>query len=548
MTIYDEAWVERMEAEFKRLEAEGLYHPEQEHASCGVGLVVAIDGKPRRQVVESAIKALKAIWHRGAVDADGKTGDGAGIHVQIPVGLLRGPGAAHRAPAARRAAGGRAGVPAAKRLRRTGGGADDRRDRSPAHGILYLWLAARAGRYLGARAEGQRDAARDRADPDLELQGRRRGDLRARALRHPAADREGGGGHPRLLRLLDELPVGDLQGDDAGRGGQRLLPGPAGPALRLGLRDLSPAVFDQHLPAVVAGAAVPDARPQRRDQHAEGQPQLAAEPRDPHELGLFRRARRGHQADRPAGVVELGGARQRLRGAGPRRADRADGEVDAGARGLVEARDQDAAELAGHVRLFERGDGALGRTGRPRDDRRSLGVRRARPQRPPADALRRDRRRAGDGRVGGRHGADRRPDRGREGCAGAGAAARRRHGRGQALPRRRDQGSDGRLAALRRVGGLDHRPRGGRGRHRGDGALRRRRAPPPADRRRLFDRGARDRARRDGRGRQGGHRLDGRRHAARGALDQVPAAQPLLPPELQPGDQPADRLACASIG
>ena len=106
MTIYDEAWVERTEAEFKRLEAEGLYHPEQEHASCGVGLVVAIDGKPRRQVVESAIKALKSIWHRGAVDADGKTGDGGGDPRADPGGLLRGPGAADRASAAGRAAGG----------------------------------------------------------------------------------------------------------------------------------------------------------------------------------------------------------------------------------------------------------------------------------------------------------------------------------------------------------------------------------------------------------------------------------------------------------
>jgi glutamate synthase domain-containing protein 1 len=35
--------------------------------------------------VEKGINALKAVWHRGAVDADGKTGDGAGIHVQIPV-------------------------------------------------------------------------------------------------------------------------------------------------------------------------------------------------------------------------------------------------------------------------------------------------------------------------------------------------------------------------------------------------------------------------------------------------------------------------------
>ena len=217
MTKYDDAWVAAKEAEFARLEAEGLYRPEQEHASCGVGLVVAIDGKPRRQVVENGIKALKSIWHRGAVDADGKTGDGAGIHVQIPVGVLRGPGAAHRAPAARRAAGGGADLPAAQRLRGAGGGADDRRDRSAAHGLLHLRLAARAGRHLGARAEGQRDPAGDRADPDLERQGRRRGDLRARALRDPAADREGGGRDPRLLHLLDVLPVDHLQGDDAGR-------------------------------------------------------------------------------------------------------------------------------------------------------------------------------------------------------------------------------------------------------------------------------------------------------------------------------------------
>jgi hypothetical protein len=63
----------------------GLYKAEDEHSSCGVGLVVSINGKPARKVVENGINALKAVWHRGAVDADGKTGDGAGIHVQIPV-------------------------------------------------------------------------------------------------------------------------------------------------------------------------------------------------------------------------------------------------------------------------------------------------------------------------------------------------------------------------------------------------------------------------------------------------------------------------------
>ncbi|MCS6920797.1 MAG: hypothetical protein NZM07_02570, partial [Elioraea sp.] len=55
-----------------------------EHDACGVGLIAAIDGKPSRAVVQAGIDALKALWHRGAVDADGKTGDGAGIHVEIP--------------------------------------------------------------------------------------------------------------------------------------------------------------------------------------------------------------------------------------------------------------------------------------------------------------------------------------------------------------------------------------------------------------------------------------------------------------------------------
>jgi glutamate synthase (NADPH) large chain len=73
------------EAERQRIAAEGMYRPELEGDACGVGLVAATDGKPQRRVVTAAIDALKAVWHRGAVDADGKTGDGAGILVEIPV-------------------------------------------------------------------------------------------------------------------------------------------------------------------------------------------------------------------------------------------------------------------------------------------------------------------------------------------------------------------------------------------------------------------------------------------------------------------------------
>ncbi len=62
----------------------GLYSPRDEHDACGVGMIAAIDGVPRRAIVEKGIEGLRSLWHRGAVDADGKTGDGAGIHIQLP--------------------------------------------------------------------------------------------------------------------------------------------------------------------------------------------------------------------------------------------------------------------------------------------------------------------------------------------------------------------------------------------------------------------------------------------------------------------------------
>ena len=72
------------EKNLKKLKEKFVYHENMEHDSCGVGLVVSTEGKKSRQVVESGIEALKAVWHRGAIDADGKTGDGAGINIEIP--------------------------------------------------------------------------------------------------------------------------------------------------------------------------------------------------------------------------------------------------------------------------------------------------------------------------------------------------------------------------------------------------------------------------------------------------------------------------------
>jgi glutamate synthase (NADPH/NADH) large chain len=83
------AFMAAYEANLRRLAAAGADDLDLGRDACGVGCVVAIDGKPRREVVVKGIEALKAVWHRGAVDADGKTGDGAGIHVEIPQDFFR---------------------------------------------------------------------------------------------------------------------------------------------------------------------------------------------------------------------------------------------------------------------------------------------------------------------------------------------------------------------------------------------------------------------------------------------------------------------------
>ena len=80
MTDYTKTYLENRQ---KLIDAHA-YDPRDESDACGVGLIVALDGQPRREIVEKGVRALKAVYHRGAVDADGKTGDGAGIRVDVP--------------------------------------------------------------------------------------------------------------------------------------------------------------------------------------------------------------------------------------------------------------------------------------------------------------------------------------------------------------------------------------------------------------------------------------------------------------------------------
>ena len=63
--------------------AKGLYDPRFEHDNCGIGAVVNIKGIKTHQTVENALKIVENLKHRAGKDADGKTGDGVGILLQI---------------------------------------------------------------------------------------------------------------------------------------------------------------------------------------------------------------------------------------------------------------------------------------------------------------------------------------------------------------------------------------------------------------------------------------------------------------------------------
>jgi glutamate synthase domain-containing protein 1 len=66
-----------------------LYQPEEEHDSCGVGFVAAIDGQRSNRVLRYGLTSVCNMVHRGAVDADAKTGDGSGVMTQIPYKIFR---------------------------------------------------------------------------------------------------------------------------------------------------------------------------------------------------------------------------------------------------------------------------------------------------------------------------------------------------------------------------------------------------------------------------------------------------------------------------
>ena len=66
------------------LKKQGLYLPEFEHDNCGAGFICSLKGRKSNDIIHKALEILDKLEHRGAVSADGKTGDGAGILIDIP--------------------------------------------------------------------------------------------------------------------------------------------------------------------------------------------------------------------------------------------------------------------------------------------------------------------------------------------------------------------------------------------------------------------------------------------------------------------------------
>lgn len=75
--------------QFERPEQQGLYNPKNEHDACGVGFVANIHGTKSHTIVTQGLQILTNLTHRGATGYDPKLGDGAGILIQMPDGLIR---------------------------------------------------------------------------------------------------------------------------------------------------------------------------------------------------------------------------------------------------------------------------------------------------------------------------------------------------------------------------------------------------------------------------------------------------------------------------
>ncbi len=209
------------------LRASTLYAPAFEHDSCGFGLIADIDNRASRALVDAALTALSRLAHRGAVGADGLSGDGCGLAAASAAGIpARGGGRGRHRP--RRDLRRRHGVPARRgipgpALPRGARGLPARTRPAPRR------LARGPGGSLGLRRDRARRHAAHRTGV-RGCRGRRYGrPVPARAVPGAAGGGKSAGGRGRVLCRDPVRRHPRLQGDGAARCAGAGVPGP-GPA------------------------------------------------------------------------------------------------------------------------------------------------------------------------------------------------------------------------------------------------------------------------------------------------------------------------------
>ena len=246
----------------------GLFDPALEKDSCGVGFIADIKGRKSHKIVDDALTILVNLEHRGAVGADPRAGDGAGISgadaAQIP--RQEGGRAWHHAAAARRLRGRRAVLAARRGMAAAMSWTLTRRlPREEGMTMLGWRDVPTDNSTLGETGQADRAGATSRcfspAAPKITIGGR----VRAPAL-HPAQDdlrhalRQARSQHVALLSGVDLVPHPDLQGHVPRRPARRLLPRPARSGFRKRAGAGAPALLHQHVPGLVAGAPLPHDR------------------------------------------------------------------------------------------------------------------------------------------------------------------------------------------------------------------------------------------------------------------------------------------------
>ena len=264
----------------------------RERDACGIGFVADSRGRASREILDAALEGLANVRHRGALAADRRTGDGAGVLLPIPAALVPGPwcGLAQvflrdeRARAEIEEACEREGI-----------------------GSRRLATRSRSSRRRSERPRGRAAAHRAaRAAPPVGLT-RPRG--RARAYRARRRAEAVAGAYVASLSFRTVTYKALCAADQLGASTPT-----CATLARRSRSHLPPALLDEHKPLLGARAAVPLALPQRRDQRDPGQ-RRAMRGR-----GGQLRARRGTALARARrGRLGLGNARQRARAARPRR-------------------------------------------------------------------------------------------------------------------------------------------------------------------------------------------------------------------------------------